>query len=57
MFFHSWASVGHVVLVTTMVFVIVVALLRIIGQQALAKMSGFNVIFTVRRATSHWLTF
>src|SRR5215210_3803200 len=47
MFFHSWARIGHVMLASVIVFVVIVALLRIAGQQALAKMSGFDVVFTV----------
>jgi uncharacterized membrane protein YcaP (DUF421 family) len=47
MFFHSWASLGHVVLASAIVFLIVVAMLRFVGQRALARMSGFDVVFTV----------
>lgn len=47
MFFHSWAAIGRVALVTATVFVAVVIMLRLVGQQALAKMSGFDVVFTV----------
>jgi uncharacterized membrane protein YcaP (DUF421 family) len=47
MFFHSWASIGRAVIVTASVFVLIVAMLRLTGQQALAKMSGFDVVFTV----------
>ena len=47
MFFHSWARIGHVMIASVIVFLIIVALLRIAGQQALAKMSGFDVVFTV----------
>jgi uncharacterized membrane protein YcaP (DUF421 family) len=47
MFFHSWARIGHVVLASVIVFALVVALLRFVGQQALAKMSGFDVVFAV----------
>lgn len=47
MFFSSWAAIGRVALVTATVFVAVVAMLRVVGQQALAKMSGFDVVFTV----------
>jgi uncharacterized membrane protein YcaP (DUF421 family) len=47
MFFHSWARIGHVMLASAIVFLIIVALLRVVGQQALAKMSGFDVVFTV----------
>lgn len=47
MFFHSWTRIGHVMLSSVVVFAIVVALLRFVGQQALAKMSGFDVVFAV----------
>jgi uncharacterized membrane protein YcaP (DUF421 family) len=47
MFFHSWTSIGEVVLASATVFLIVVAMLRFVGQRALAKMSGFDVVFTV----------
>jgi uncharacterized membrane protein YcaP (DUF421 family) len=47
MFFRSWAGIGHVMLASVIVFAIIVALLRIVGQQALAKMSGFDVVFAV----------
>lgn len=47
MFFHSWSDVGRVVLVSVVLFVVVVAILRVVGQQALARMSGFDVVFTV----------
>ena len=47
MFFHSWAGIGRVLLSSVVVFAIIVALLRIVGQQALAKMSGFDVVFAV----------
>jgi uncharacterized membrane protein YcaP (DUF421 family) len=47
MFFSSWAAIGRVALVTATVFIAVVAMLRFVGQQALARMSGFDVVFTV----------
>src|SRR5690349_14645168 len=47
MFFHSWSSVGEVVLASVTVFLVVVAMLRVVGQRALARMSGFDVVFTV----------
>jgi uncharacterized membrane protein YcaP (DUF421 family) len=47
MFFHSWADIGRVAVTSAAIFLIVVALLRIVGQRTLAKMSGFDVIFTV----------
>jgi uncharacterized membrane protein YcaP (DUF421 family) len=47
MFFRSWASLGQVVLASAIVFAIVVAMLRFAGQRALARMSGFDIVFTV----------
>jgi uncharacterized membrane protein YcaP (DUF421 family) len=47
MFFHSWSDIGRVVVVSASLFLLVVAILRIVGQQALAKMSGFDIVFTV----------
>lgn len=47
MLFHSWAAIGRVMLASAIVFVVIVALLRIVGQQALARMSGFDVVFAV----------
>ena len=47
MFFHSWSGIGRVVAASVIIFVVIVAMLRLVGQQALAKMSGFDVVFTV----------
>jgi uncharacterized membrane protein YcaP (DUF421 family) len=47
MFFRSWADIFRVALVSATIFILVVAMLRVVGQQALAKMSGFDVVFTV----------
>jgi uncharacterized membrane protein YcaP (DUF421 family) len=47
MFFSSWAALGRVAIVTATVFIAVVIMLRFVGQQALGKMSGFDVVFTV----------
>ena len=47
MFFQSWGDVGRAALVTATVFLAVVALLRVVGQQALAKMSGYDLITSV----------
>jgi uncharacterized membrane protein YcaP (DUF421 family) len=47
MFFHSWSDIGRTVAVSALAFVVIVTLLRIVGPQALARMSGFDVVFTV----------
>jgi uncharacterized membrane protein YcaP (DUF421 family) len=47
MFFHSWSELGRVVLASIGAFLLIVALLRIVGEQSLAKMSGYDVVFTV----------
>jgi Predicted membrane protein len=47
MFFHTWANIERVLLVSASMFVLIVLMLRVVGQQALAKMSGFDLVFTV----------
>jgi len=47
MFFHSWGEVLRIAVIAAMLFVVVVAVLRFAGQQALAQMSGYDVIVTV----------
>jgi uncharacterized membrane protein YcaP (DUF421 family) len=47
MFFHSWADIGRVVLTTAVVFALISALLRVVGSQAIAKMSGYDMVATV----------
>lgn len=47
MFFRSWSDIWHVVLASTITFAVIVALLRVVGQQALARMSGYDIVVTV----------
>jgi uncharacterized membrane protein YcaP (DUF421 family) len=47
MFFHSWPDVWRAVAVSAIFFLTVVVLLRLAGQQSLAKMSGYDVVFTI----------
>ncbi len=47
MFFHSWSDIGRVVIVSCVIFFVIVAILRVVGQIALAKMSGYDIVFTV----------
>jgi uncharacterized membrane protein YcaP (DUF421 family) len=47
MLFNSWADIGRVVFDSAAVFLLVVALLRLVGPQALAKMSGYDVVVTI----------
>jgi len=47
MFFHSWADIGRVVFSTTVTFAVIVAILRIVGPQAIATMSGYDMVATV----------
>ncbi len=51
MFLYSWRDIGRVVVVSTLVFVPVVAILRFVGQQALAQMSSYDVIVTAMRGS------
>ena len=47
MFFQSWGDLAHVALATALVFAAVVALLRTVGAQAIAQMSGYDMVATV----------
>jgi uncharacterized membrane protein YcaP (DUF421 family) len=47
MFFSSWADVGRVIVVSTIIFIVIIAVMRLVGPQALAKMSPFDMVFTV----------
>src|SRR4051812_15034866 len=47
MLFHSWSSLWHVALATTVTFVVLVAILRVAGAQVQAKMSMYDGIVTV----------
>ena len=47
MLFRSWGSIAHVAVVAALVYVALIVVLRIVGEQALAKMSAYDLIFTV----------
>src|SRR4051812_33126098 len=47
MFFHSWGAIGHVMVATLLVYLFMIAALRYVGEQALAKMSGYDMIVTI----------
>lgn len=47
MFFHSWSDIGRVIAATSIVFVFIIGVMRVVGPQALAKMSPFDMVFTV----------
>ena len=47
MFFHSWADTGRVVVSTALTFMLMVAILRVVGAQAIAQMSGYDMVATV----------
>src|SRR4051812_27694251 len=47
MFFHSWADIGRAVVSTAVVFLLIVAILRVVGAQAIARMSGYDMVATV----------
>jgi len=47
MFFHSWGDIGRVIAATSIVFTFIIAIMRVVGPQALAKMSPFDMVFTV----------
>jgi uncharacterized membrane protein YcaP (DUF421 family) len=45
--FRSWGGLLHVVLSATLVYVLVVAVLRWVGARALAKMSAYDLIVSI----------
>jgi uncharacterized membrane protein YcaP (DUF421 family) len=47
MFFDGWESIGRMVLVAACVYVLLIIVLRVVGQRALAKMSAYDLIVTV----------
>ena len=46
MFFAGWESIGRIVLLAVCTYVGLVAALRVLGEQALAKMSGYDLLIT-----------
>ena len=47
MFFHSWGSVLRIVVIATVTYIAIIAFLRLLGEQALAKMSAYDLLVTV----------
>lgn len=47
MFFSSWSSLGHIVLLAAIVYFALVGALRLIGSRALAKMSAYDLVITI----------
>jgi uncharacterized membrane protein YcaP (DUF421 family) len=46
-FFRSWNELGHVALITALAFGMIVAIRRVVGAQAIARMSGYDMVATV----------
>lgn len=47
MFFDSWAGLGRVLVVGTLAYVALVAVLRISGKRTLTKLNAFDLVVTV----------
>jgi uncharacterized membrane protein YcaP (DUF421 family) len=47
MFFHSWSDIGRVVVATAVTSALIVVILRVVGAQAIAPMSGYDMVATV----------
>jgi uncharacterized membrane protein YcaP (DUF421 family) len=47
MFFHTWSDIIRVCITTAVTFAVVVAALRLVGTQALARMSGYDMVATI----------
>lgn len=46
-FFDGWQSVGRIVLLALCTYVLLIAALRVAGEQALAKMSAYDMVITI----------
>jgi uncharacterized membrane protein YcaP (DUF421 family) len=47
MFFDGWESVGRIALLAGCTYVVLVLILRLLGEQALAKMSAYDLLVTI----------
>jgi len=47
LFFDGWSSTMRIVLSAALTYLLIVAALRVAGQRALAKMSGYDMVVTV----------
>src|SRR5919106_2012602 len=47
MFFDSWTGLGRVLMVGTLAYVALVAVLRISGKRTLTKLNAFDLVVTV----------
>lgn len=47
MFFDSWAGLGRVLIIGTLAYVALVAILRISGKRTLTKLNAFDLVVTV----------
>jgi uncharacterized membrane protein YcaP (DUF421 family) len=47
MFFDGWESVARVVVLAGLTYLLLIGALRIVGEQALAKMSAYDVLVTI----------
>jgi uncharacterized membrane protein YcaP (DUF421 family) len=47
LFFDGWHSVARIAVLAALTYFILVAALRVVGEQALAKMSAYDMIVTV----------
>ena len=47
MLFDGWESIGRIVLLGACTYVVVIAALRLVGKEALAKMSAFDLVITI----------
>jgi uncharacterized membrane protein YcaP (DUF421 family) len=47
MFFHDWASIGHIAVLGLLGYLAMVGVIRIMGKRALSKFDAFDFIVTV----------
>jgi uncharacterized membrane protein YcaP (DUF421 family) len=47
MFFHDWHSILRIAVISAVTYVLVIGVLRLLGEEALAKMSAYDLLVTV----------
>lgn len=47
MFFDSWQGIGRVIIVGTLAYAALIAILRVSGKRTLTKMNAFDLVITV----------
>jgi uncharacterized membrane protein YcaP (DUF421 family) len=47
MFFHAWSDLAHIAIVGTLVYLALIAVLRVSGKRSLSKWNAFDFVVTI----------